>query len=238
MQARRLAGLPLMLIAATLITLVSGSLSAQNESGKSKSKGTKSGAAKSGSANVRAIDVKADRLQTEFVRNAALIARDYADAGQLEKSKQILETLLKLNPALTQVRERIKLLDESILQSNSKQLEIDAGNGWSRPLAQVFKGRKFRVRATGTYKFVTDVPLSVQGFPEGAQGLAQGIPCGALMGMIISKGKPGKPFVVQKGREMAPKDGGLLVLRVNTPPGSQCTGKLQIQLSGYAQTKP
>lgn len=238
MPACRLTRLALMLMVATPITVIPDTVSAQNGSGNSKSKGAKTASSKSTSANVRAIDVKADRLQTEFVRNAALIAKDYADAGQLEKSKQILETLLKLNPALSKVRERIKLLDESILQSNSKQVEIDAADGWSRPLAQVFKGRKFRIRAAGTYKFVTDVPLSVQGFPEGAQGLAPGIPCGALMGMIISKGKPGKPFIVQKGRELAPKEGGLLVLRVNTPPGSKCSGKLQIQLSGYAKTKP
>jgi hypothetical protein len=56
--------------------------------------------------------------------------------------------------------------------------------------------------------------------------------------MIISQGKPSKPFAVQAGREMTPKDGGLLVLRINAPTGSQCSGKLQIQLSGYAKTKP
>ncbi|MEO1994962.1 MAG: hypothetical protein ABGZ17_06770 [Planctomycetaceae bacterium] len=235
MQATRLAGLRLMLCMATLISLVPSAAWAQSSKPKGQSKSKQS---KSGGASVRAIDLKADRLQAEFIRNAAQIAKDYSDAGQLEKSKQILQTLLKLNPGLTQVRDRVKLLDETILQANSKQFEIDAGHSWSPPVAQVFKGRAFRIKATGTYKFVTNLSISVQGFPEGQTGLAQGIPCGALMGMIIGQGKPGKPFAVQAGREMTPKDGGLLVLRINAPPGSQCSGKLQIQLSGYAKTKP
>ena len=245
MPATRQACLPLvfwiaMPCLATLMTSAHRHACAQSSKSQaaSKSKQSKSTASKSSSPAVRAIDVKAERLQTEFIRNAAQIAKAYSDAGQLEKSKQILQTLLKLNPSLKQVRERIKLLDETILQSNSKQLEIDADTKWSRPVAQVFKDRAFRIKAGGTYKFVTNVSIDVQGFPEGNNGLAPGIPCGALMGMIIGNGKPGKPFAVKSGREMTPKDGGLLVLRINAPPGSQCSGKLQIQLSGYAKTKP
>ena len=69
--------------------------------------------------------------------------------------------------------------------------------------------------------------------------MAVGSPCGALMGVILSADKrgtglkPGDPFAIGTELELVPKSDGLLYLRVNTPPGSTCTGRIRVQLSGY-----
>ena len=63
---------------------------------------------------------------------------------------------------------------------------------------------------------------------------------GALTALVVPivKGKPGKPgapIEIGSGREITPKESGFLFLAVNAPPGNRCTGKLDVQISGYVK---
>jgi len=58
-------------------------------------------------------------------------------------------------------------------------------------------------------------------------------PLGCLLGVIVSDGKPGKPFPVKAELEYTPKESGQLFLKVNVPDGSRCIGKLKVRFSGY-----
>ena len=77
---------------------------------------------------------------------------------------------------------------------------------------------------------------------EEARDLVAGVPCGALMGVIIQvgnngqPGKPGRPFAIGEKREVTPKETGLLFLRVNAPAGNKNSGKLKVLISGYVKT--
>jgi hypothetical protein len=78
------------------------------------------------------------------------------------------------------------------------------------------------------------------GFPEKdpETDLIPGIPCGALMGTIIdSQGKSSKPFLIGDSVELTPKNGGMLLLRVNAPAGNKNSGRIKVIISGYIQTK-
>lgn len=211
--------------AALLLPAVAGPVWAQT--GRTKTSRT--------SANVRSIDIKTQRLEESFVREAAQLAKEYADAGQLEKSRDVLQTILNVDPSLKGVREKIKEIDNSILEANSYQFELDTSRGWGRPAGQVVKGKKFRIKASGSYQFVVNRTVDVNGFPTEGDPTAimpKDIPCGALMGMVVAPGKAGKPFLVQQGCEHTPKEDGHLFLRVNDPPGAESTGTLMIELSG------
>ena len=180
------------------------------------------------------------RTRTQFVRDAVDLARDYEKAGQLEKAKQSLESALKIQPGLPGAKEKLKQLRESILSSNELEFELDVSRGWGVPRARVFAGRAFRIQAEGSYRFVTSLAIGPQGFPTKnpkANDMALQMPCGGLMGVIVTKNKPGKIFPIGTGREMTAKKDGLLFLKVNVPPGHRCTGKLKIRISGYALTK-
>ena len=57
-------------------------------------------------------------------------------------------------------------------------------------------------------------------------------PFGALIGVVVTDGKPGDPFAVNAGVEHTSKKGGLLYLRVNVPASARCKGDIKIQVSG------
>lgn len=188
--------------------------------------------------SVKVLDARAQKAQEAFIRESVDLARSYEDAGQLPKAKELLENVAKLNDKLPGLQDKIRELGEAILSSNEVDFKLDTSRqGWGDPRALVFKSRTFRIQAQGNYEFVTSLTIDAEGFPHGdaLRDMAKGVPCGALMGLIVADGKPGKPFLIGSSSEQTPKEDGVLFLRVNAPPGHRCTGELQIRISGYAR---
>jgi len=213
---------------------------AQSKSTKSRSS-SKSSSARGKTS--KTIDVRAEKLEADFLREAAGIARDYEQAGDLEKSKSILQLLIKVGGDLPVVKNKIREIDESLLDSNDFQIELDVRKGWGTPVGQVQKGKRIRIQVGGRYQFVASQTLGPDGFAgeTAVKGLAQGVPCGALMGMIVSKAEKGKglqtgkPFLVGNGKDFQPKEDGLLFFKVNAPAGHKSSGRIQVKLSGFVR---
>ena len=211
---------------AAVFLLTTASAHAQNSSTK---------ATRNQPASTRALDAKASQLFDGFVKESLTVALEYEQAGEPQKAKQLLETVLTLHPDAAAVKEKIKSLDEKLLSSNELQVEIDPEKGWGSPVAQVAKGQKIRIQAGGTYRLVLTATLGPEGFPsdDPLKGdMAGNVTCGALMGIVVAKDKPRRPFRIESGREYTPEQDGLLFLRLNTPPGSKCTGRITATLSG------
>lgn len=192
--------------------------------------------AQSKSSSVKSLDVRAQKLQADFVRDSAELARDYERAGELEKARQVYSALSRLNPQAKDLRESVQRVEEAILTANAFEIDLDTGVGWGIPRARVTKGKPFQVQAAGTYRFQATLPVGPAGFSTAdptKNDLAANVRCGALMGLIVTKGKPGKPFFIGASREITASETGLLYLRVNTPAGAKCTGRLNVKLSGY-----
>ena len=210
---------------------------------KSRAKSGKSG--KSGkstrkTASTKAIDVKVQRFQESFVHEAATLAKQYEEAGNLVKTRQMLELILKLSPEVKGVRAKIKQLDEEMLSANELEADVDTSKGWGQPVAAVFKGQAFRIQSAGDYRFVTSLSIGPSGFSEAdtARDMAAGIRCGALIGVVVpapeagKKPKPGKPFLVGNGGTITPRETGLLFLKVNAPAGHKSNGRLKVRMTG------
>jgi hypothetical protein len=201
--------------------------------------GAEAAKSKSGkSVNTKELDVRANELQESFVRQTADLARSYEEAGHWEKAKSLLQTLVKLNPKIPGVDAKLKELDDKILTANESDLEVDTSAGWGEPCGQVFKGRPFKVQSAGEYRFMATLTVGPDGFAtrDPVKEMAADVPCGALMGLIVTKGKPGKPFQIGTGQTVTPKEDGVLFLKVNVPPGHKCNGRLKVRLSGYVDT--
>ncbi len=191
-------------------------------------------------ANTKGLDIKADQLQASFAREAEDLANQYIEAGHLEKAKSLLEAVLALNPQLTNIQQKLEQIKEGILNSNDQVFDVNPSRGWESTGAMVFEGRPLRIKAEGTYRFAAEVSgMTAAGFAEKNPGndMIAGIPCGALMGIIVGEQKSGKPFLVGESLDLTPKETGILMLRVNSPPGNKNNGKLKVSLSGYVQTK-
>jgi hypothetical protein len=210
--------------------------------GQDKSKSSKKSAKgrKGPQANTKALDIKTDQLQSSFTRDAEDLAMQYIEAGHLEKARALLESVLAVNPQATEVQRKLEQLKEGILNSNDNEFDLNPSYGWTSTGAMVFEGKAVRIKAEGTYRFEFAASgLSAAGFPEKDQAadLVPGLPCGALIGVIIGDQKPGKPFLVGESLDLTPKETGILMLRVNAPPGNKNSGRLRISISGSVQTK-
>ncbi|QDT44556.1 hypothetical protein Pan241w_46680 [Gimesia alba] len=189
--------------------------------------------------NTKQLNIQADKLRDSFIRQSADIAKKYSDAGDYEKSREMLESILSIKKDVPGVKAMIKQLNEKLMTSNSADFEIDASRNWSTPAGFVAKGKMVRIQSTGAYDFVTDIKTSVKGLPDSTpmKELAAGIPAGALMGIVISqekgKRKLGKPFTIGEKAEYVPKDDGILMIGLNLPAGHRSTGKIKVRISGY-----
>ncbi len=193
--------------------------------------------------NTIVLEKKVEEAEASFMKTAADVARDYEEMGELEKAQDVLKKILSLQPGLKKVRDKIKELEEARLATNEVTLDIDPGKGWIVTGVAVKKGNKIRFLSDGECRILISQRIGTDGFPSGdvKQDLAVGVPLGALMGVIVNgtakgkgKGKtrPGTPFLIGKKSEIAASQDGQLLVRMNVPPGSKCTGRIRLKISG------
>ena len=209
------------------------------EKSKSSKKSSKGGKSRP-QANTKNLDIKADQLASSFTRDAEELAGQYADAGHLDKAKAILESALAVNPQSPNIQKKLEQVKEGIMNSNDYDVDVNPARGWEPSGAVVVENRPLRIRAEGTYKFdAGGGSITAAGFVghEPSSDMVLGIPCGALMGAIIDGTKAGKPFLIGESLDFTPKEGGLLMLRINAPAGNKNSGKIKVSISGFIQTK-
>ena len=202
------------------------------------SKSTTAGKKKAPIGNTQTLDVKFDQIQTSFIKDAEELADQYVDAGHLDKAKFLLESVLALSPQTPGIQQKIKQIDETILTSNDFEIEVNPAQGWVSAKAMVFQDRPIRIQADGLYRFVVNSSLGPTGFPDKDvdKEMLTGMPCGALVGLILVNSKPRNPFLTGQPRTYTPKETGVLFLRVNAPLDNKNTGKIKVSISGYVKT--
>lgn len=189
-------------------------------------------------ANTQSLDVRADQLQTSFVKEAEELASDYVDAGHLEKAKLLLRSVQVLSPEDEGIQRRLQQIEDTIINANDFEIDVNPSHGWEAANATVFEKKPVRIKVEGSYRLILSTSVDSKGFvqQDTTKDMITGIPCGALMGVIVPpKGKPGKPFLIGDGTDFTPKETGALFLRVNCPLDNKNTGKLRVYLSGYVK---
>lgn len=205
----------------------------------SKSKTTKK---KAGATAV--LDVKANEIQDNFVKEAETLAGEYYEAGDLDKARLLLKAVQTLKPDRANLNEKLKLLDEEQLSANETSIEINVRNGWEATGLMVVAGKPMRFKSEGSYKFDLSGQVSPVGFSvgKGPQDVVPDIPLGALVGIVLTeKPVPGakeddkkkdRPFMIGLGCEYTSQKDGMLYLRVNAPPECKNMGKIKVEVSG------
>lgn len=188
--------------------------------------------------NTRSLDIKAEQAQAAFVREADELAMQYIEAGHIDKARALLQSVVAMNPQLTAIQKKIDQIDEGLLNANDFEVELNASHGWETTGASVFENRAIRFHVEGSYRFDVGGSVGPAGFPDKdpAKDMVAGLPCGAVIGIIVANGKPGKPFLIGEGLDYTPKENGVLALRVNAPAGNRNTGKLKVSISGWIKS--
>jgi hypothetical protein len=196
---------------------------------------------KKSAAATRTLDATAQKLEAEFLNGVADLATSYEEAGDKDKAKAMLQAILRLRPDAETVKEKLKELEESVFADQQEMLDLDMSKGWVSTGMVVEKGKKLRLESAGSYKLIVNDSLGPEGYQSDSDEVFfDGAPMGALIGMVIppgsvashTKGKGPQPFMVGDKKELGPQVSGLLVLRVNAPPGAKCVGRLKVRLSG------
>lgn len=191
------------------------------------------------SLELKRLDTKMEEVRESFLRETTTLIKSYEDAGQLERAKTLLEALFKLDPLNEPVKNKLSSLQERIFDSHEFDIDLDTAKAW-QPLGTVTKDRPLRIVVSGEYKFSTSLSTGPNGFPteNPAEDLIPGVPLGSVIAVIAAPGAPAtkdkgpKPFSVGKDYQKPAERDGVLYLKVNAPPGSKCTGKLQVKISG------
>ena len=198
---------------------------------------------------MKKLDVRMEDVQKSFVKETATLIRDFEEAGQPERAKLLLEVLLKLDPKNEQLQKKLDSINDQILNQSEFEYELDVSKGWVQ-VGAVTGGKMARITAEGDYKFDAAGKLTADGVPsqDPANDMVAGIPLGTLMGVVMpanpqpnrnnnNAGNPNRPppFSVKSEHEWTPKQDGVLLLKLNFPPGTKCTGKLKLKVSGMAK---
>ncbi len=179
------------------------------------------------------LETRVTKAEAALLSEYMEIANEYYKQGDKESSIEVLRRVERINPKQEGVKQRIDAIEEELLQENGLKTELDVSKGWTQ-ICDVEEGKPFRLAAVGEYKleYSATIPLTGLSSADPAMDHVSAGPFGALIGVVVTDGKPGEPFAVNGGLEHSPKKSGQLFLKVNVPAIAKCKGEIKIQLSG------
>jgi len=229
---------------------ISPSALAQGSTAKAGS-AAKTNAKKVNPLDVKRLDAKLDEVRDSFLRDTTTLILSYENLGQYERAKTLLESLQKLDPRNEPIKAKLGELNTKIIESSEFEVEIDTDDSW-QPIGVVTKDKTLRIRVSGDYNLTfSKNAVGPEGLPTAnpAEDLVANVPLAAVMGVITpasvagafgggQSDKPPRPFAVGDSFEKPADRDGILHLKVNVPPGTRCTGKLRVKVSGPERPSP
>ena len=212
-------------IAIITIVLLLASQSTYAQSSRSKDKD---------GANSVQLEVRLSKAEEGLLKEYMDVAKEYLRNGDNDGALTVLKKVEHINPKMDGLKQEMDRINEVLMQDNDFKFDFDVSKFWGSPVCEVTEGKAFRLTAAGEYKmnYSTAIPLAGLPTKEPATDHIASAPFGALIGVIVTDGKPGEPFVVNDMLEQTPKKSGQLHLRVNVPAAARCTGDIKIQMSG------
>jgi len=185
--------------------------------------------------NSQQLEIRMTKAEEGLLKEYMEVAKEYLKKGEKEEALTVLKRVEHINPKMEGLKQEMDRIGEELMQENEAKLDFDVSKGWGNtPICEVTEGKAFRIAATGEYKMIYSATIPLTGLPmkDPALDHVSVGPFGALIGVVVTEGEPGDPFVVNGGLEHTPKKSGLLYLRVNVPAAAKCTGDIKLQLSG------
>ncbi|MEC7567338.1 MAG: hypothetical protein VX738_16775 [Planctomycetota bacterium] len=186
-------------------------------------------------ADTKGIDLRTRKAVQAFINEATKLAIDYEQNGDLQKARNMYESIYRLDNRLDGLPAKIKSLESALLDKNQVVHKLDTANGWTQ-IGRAYAGRAFKILTAGSYSMAPATEITAGGFPPGdvtKQGMDPELPLGALIGIYFRNKKPGKPFLVGENTLLSPEKDGVLYLKMNVPPGIVCDGVISVGTSGW-----
>jgi hypothetical protein len=193
----------------------------------------------------RQLDQQAEQVQSDFLKGLAELANKYEEAGEVDKAREMLTSILKIKPDVESVKRKLKEFDESVFENNEVSVEVDVSRGWVNSGVAVVKDKPVRFKSEGSYRFIVNETVGPEGFgsQDPTRDMVQGVPAGGLVAMVApasqSQGRnrnrsddDREVVFLGADKEWTPKESGILFLKLNVPPNSKCIGKVKTTITG------
>lgn len=225
-------------IVAITITLVAGAWAAQKRTKKPTNGGTAATPTAEDKEKEKkepelVADPRLQKLQKDFVIEAARLAKDYEKKKDIEGARTCYEQILRLVPHHPAAEEALKRIHGEELNAERKSVRVKATDGWQDTGVNVIANRPLSIHAEGTWTFRMEAELTADGMaiPEDLKDFN----LGCLVGKIVTGGNPddNKPFEIGKDlEEFTPEAAGRLLLRMYDSDPRDNKGVLSVEITG------
>jgi hypothetical protein len=220
-------------IVALTIMLAAGALAAQKaKNNRNGNTATPTSANAEGDKMELAADPKLQKIQKQFVVDAATLAKDYERKNDIEGARACYEQILRVLPHHPEAEKALQRIRGEELTKEKKTLRVKATEGWQDAGINVLADRPLTVRAEGTWTFAMKKDLEADGMeiPEDLKDFN----LGCLVGKIVGAGdtEDSKPFMIGKEVELTPEKPGRLWLRMYDYDPTDNKGVLSVEIQG------
>ena len=172
-------------------------------------------------------------LHREFITKAEKLAAEYESKKQLDRAREVYESLVRLVPKYEKAEAGLARILKSQTTKEYKITRVSASQSWQDSGATLVQGMPVYIETKGTWKVSYETGPEGIRIPPEMKPKNNQIQLGTLIGNIVSTPedaeKP-KPFVVKVGSNFTAPKNGRLFLRMFDVDNSDNEGTLIVRI--------
>jgi hypothetical protein len=172
-------------------------------------------------------------LHKEFISKAEKLALEYERKKQLDKAREVYESLVRLVPKYKKAEQGLSRVLGGQARQDRKLTDVLANKGWQDSGATLRKDMPVHIEIKGTWKVVYETgPKGIE-IPDEFRPRDNRIKLGTLIAVIVNSPAElaeERPFVLSDGQDFVAKKTGRLYLRMFDVDPTDNEGKLYVMI--------
>jgi hypothetical protein len=177
-------------------------------------------------------------LHKEFILKAEKLALEFERKKQLDKAREVYESLVRLVPKYANAEEGLARVLGSQKMQDRKLTEVRANDVWQDTGITLQEGMPVQAVINGTWKVVFETNSNGVEIPEEMRPKDGRIKLGTLIAQIANTPQElaeDTPFILESGKDFIAKKSGRLYLRMFDVDPSDNEGKLVVMIQSTFQ---
>ncbi|MFK8115580.1 MAG: hypothetical protein AB8B91_25510 [Rubripirellula sp.] len=177
-------------------------------------------------------------LHKEFITKAEKLALEYERKKQLDKAREVYESLVRLVPKYSNAEQGLNRVLGNQKVQDRKLTEVKANQAWQDTGVNLLEGMPVRIKMNGTWKVVYETgPKGIE-IPNELRPKDGRIKLGTMIALIANSPQDlaeGRPFVLESDKDFIAKKSGRLYLRMFDVDPSDNEGKIVVMIQSTFQ---
>lgn len=178
-------------------------------------------------------------LHKEFVAKAEKLAMEYERKKELDKAREVYESLVRLVPKYGSAEQGLNRILTNQRQQDRRLTDVEADQPWQDTGVTLREGMPVHIEVKGSWKVVYETGPEGIEIPEELRQRDGRIKLGTLIGVIANSPSAlteEKPFVIEQNMNFHAKKTGRLYMRMFDVDPTDNQGKLYVLIqSTFAQ---